>query len=296
MSSSQNERDFIMRLVIISGHSGAGKNVALGALEDCGFNCIDNLPILLFEQFIDHVMLVERNIYEKTAIGIDARNQSEALMDFHGVLTLIKTKGVAVEVIYIQADEPALLKRYSETRRRHPLSDFNLPLAEAIDIEKDVLKPIAKYADLVIDTSQTNYHQLRSQIKAYVGMHDDTQLSLILKSFGYKNGTPLDADFIFDARCLPNPYWVPELRGLTGKDPAVADFFNKEENVQLLYQDITGFLDRWLPKFIDDNRLYLTVAIGCTGGQHRSVFLIDKLAQHFKSSAVNVIHRHRELL
>ncbi|MBT3335099.1 MAG: RNase adapter RapZ [Methylococcales bacterium] len=285
-----------MRLVIVSGHSGAGKNVALGALEDCGFNCIDNLPILLFEQFISHVMLVERNVYEKTAIGIDARNQSEALRDFKEVLTLIRTKGVDVEVIYIQADKSALLKRYSETRRRHPLSDFNLPLAEAINIEKDVLKSIAKYADLVIDTSQTNYHQLRSQIKSYVGMHDNTRLSLILQSFGYKHGTPLDADFIFDARSLPNPYWVPELRGFTGKDAAVVDFFNNEEDVQLFYKDITGFLDRWLPKFIADNRLYLTVAIGCTGGQHRSVFLIDKLAQYFKSSAMNVIHRHRELL
>ena len=285
-----------MRLVIVSGHSGAGKNVALGALEDCGFNCIDNLPIRLFEQFISHVMLIVRNVYEKTAIGIDARNQSEALRDFNEVLTLIRTKGVDVEVIYIQADKPALLKRYSETRRRHPLSDFNLSLSEAINIEKDILKSIATYADLVIDTSQTNYHQLRSQIKSYVGMHDDTRLSLILQSFGYKHGTPLDADFIFDARSLPNPYWVPELRGFTGKDVAVVDFFNNEEDMQLFYKDITGFLDRWLPKFIADNRLYLTVAIGCTGGQHRSVFLIDKLAQYFKSPAMNVIHRHRELL
>ena len=285
-----------MKLVIVSGLSGSGKSIVLDTLEDCGFYCIDNLPVLLLEDFINHVLLTDQKTYEKTAIGIDARNHSESLVNFSDSLKLITKKGIETEVIFMQAEQATLLKRYSETRRRHPLTDLHLPLEEAIKIEREILKSVSKYADLVIDTSRTNYHQLRELIKEHVGERNTRNLSLLFQSFGFKNGLPLDADFVFDARSLPNPYWVRSLRGLTGKDQGVIDFLSADENVQAFFQDIADFLDRWIPRFEMENRSYLTVAIGCTGGQHRSVFLVDTLAKHFKNSSLNVILRHRELL
>ncbi len=284
-----------MKLIIVSGLSGSGKSIALDTLEDCGYYCIDNLPATLLENFITHVMLVDKTVYAKTAIGIDARNQTESLMNFAERLKFIRNKGIDCEVIYMQAEEATLLKRYSETRRRHPLSDLNLPLNEAIKIEKDMLRSLAKYADCVIDTSRTHYHQLRDLIKVQVGERNKHHLSVQFQSFGYKHGIPLDADFVFDVRSLPNPYWVPELRGQTGKDKAVIDFLNNSERVQEMFNDISGFLDRWIPRFEDDDRSYLTIAIGCTGGQHRSVFLADSLAKRFQQQSLNIIIRHREL-
>lgn len=284
-----------MKLIIVSGLSGSGKSIALDTLEDCGYYCIDNLPATLLENFITHVMLVDKSVYAKTAIGIDARNQTESLMNFAERLKFIRNKGIDCEVIYMQAEEATLLKRYSETRRRHPLSDLNLPLNEAIKIEKDMLRSLAKYADCVIDTSRTHYHQLRDLIKVQVGERNKHHLSVQFQSFGYKHGIPLDADFVFDVRSLPNPYWVPELRGQTGKDKPVIDFLTNSERVQEMFNDISGFLDRWIPRFEDDDRSYLTIAIGCTGGQHRSVFLADSLAKRFQQQSLNIIIRHREL-
>jgi RNase adapter protein RapZ len=284
-----------MKLLIVSGLSGSGKSIALDTLEDCGYYCIDNLPVMLLEDFILHVMLVDKNTYAKTAIGIDARNQTESLMNFPDKLDFIRSKGIECDVMYMQAEEATLLKRYSETRRRHPLSDLNLPLNEAIKIEKEMLRTFAKNADCVIDTSHTHYHQLRELIKVQLGERNERYLSLQFQSFGYKHGIPLDADFVFDVRSLPNPHWVPELRGLTGKDQPVIDFLQYESAVQDMFNDIGQFLDRWVPRFEEDNRSYLTIAIGCTGGQHRSVFLVDKLAKKFKVQALNVIIRHREL-
>lgn len=285
-----------MKLIIVSGLSGSGKSIALDTLEDCGFYCIDNLPVSLLESFINDEMLADKVTYERTAIGIDARNQSENLANFSECLKMIKSKGIASEVIYMQAEQSTLLKRYSETRRRHPLTDLNLSLEEAINIEKGVLKSVAKYADLVIDTSRTSFHQLRELIKNHVGAHEQGHLSLLFQSFGFKHGVPLDADFVFDARSLPNPYWVPALRGLTGKDPAVIEFLSAESDFQEFFQDVRQFLSKWISHFEADNRSYLTIAIGCTGGQHRSVYLIDCLADHFKGGDTNVIRRHRELL
>jgi UPF0042 nucleotide-binding protein len=285
-----------MRLIIVSGLSGSGKSIALETLEDCGFYCIDNLPITLLENFISDVMLVDCKTYKKTAIGIDARNQSESLLGFSRSLAFIRGKGIACEVFYMQAEEATLLKRYSETRRKHPLTDLHLPLKEAISVEKQLLKAVAKHADLVIDTSRTHYHQLRDLIRAHVGERNDRHLSVQFQSFGFKHGLPLDADFVFDARCLPNPYWVPELRGLTGKDQAVIDFLKQQQDVREFFDDLKAFLDKWIPRFEAENRSYLTVAIGCTGGQHRSVFLVDSLAGYFKEAALHVIVRHRELL
>jgi UPF0042 nucleotide-binding protein len=285
-----------MRLIIVSGLSGSGKSIALETLEDCGFYCIDNLPITLLENFISDVMLVDSKTYKKTAIGIDARNQSESLLGFGQSLEFIRGKGIVCEVFYMQAEDATLLKRYSETRRKHPLTDMNLPLKEAIIVEKQLLKAVAKHADLVIDTSRTHYHQLRELIRAQLGELNERHLSVQFQSFGFKHGVPLDADFVFDARSLPNPYWVPELRALSGKDQTVIDFLKQQQDVREYFGDLTAFLEKWIPRFEAENRSYLTVAIGCTGGQHRSVFLVDSLAGHFKAAALNVIVRHRELL
>lgn len=284
-----------MKLLIVSGLSGSGKSIALETLEDCGYFCIDNLPVTLLEDFINHVMLADKKTYEKTAIGIDARNQSESLLSFSDCLNLIRSKGIDCEIIFMQAEESTLLKRYSETRRRHPLTDFNIPLKEALKIEREMLTPIARHANVVIDTSRTHYHQLRELIKEQIGERNAQHIALQFQSFGFKHGVPLDADFVFDARSLPNPHWIPELRGLTGKDKPVADFLKGESLVAEFFQDITDFLQRWIPRFEAEGRSYLTVAIGCTGGQHRSVYLVDSLAQHFKNCSLNVIVRHREL-
>jgi UPF0042 nucleotide-binding protein len=284
-----------MKLLIVSGLSGSGKSIVLETLEDCGYYCIDNLPITLLEDFISHVMLVDSSTYEKTAIGIDARNQIDSLLSFSKSLEYIRSKKIECEVIFLQAEENILLKRYSETRRKHPLTDANMPLKEAIEIEKDMLKPVLRHASAVIDTSRTHLYQLRELVKNQIGNKDEQFFSLQFQSFGYKHGIPLDADFVFDARCLPNPYWNPDLRGFTGKDEAVIKFLDKSESAQLFLKDVCTFLETWVPRFELDNRSYLTVAIGCTGGQHRSVFLVESLVKHFKDNALNVIIRHREL-
>jgi UPF0042 nucleotide-binding protein len=284
-----------MKLLIVSGLSGSGKSIVLDTLEDSGYYCIDNLPITLLERFISDVMRVDDTTYKKTAIGIDARNQSESLLNFSDSLDAIRNKGIDCEVIFLQAEENVLLKRYSETRRKHPLTDSNVPLKEALGIEKDMLKAVLRHANVVIDTSRTHLYQLRELVKSQIEKKDEKYLSLQFQSFGFKHGIPLDADFVFDARCLPNPYWDPELRGFTGKDEPIINFLNKSESAQDFFQDLCGFLERWVPRFEGDSRSYLTVAIGCTGGQHRSVYLVESLVKHFKDHALNVIIRHREL-
>ncbi|MCX7107885.1 MAG: RNase adapter RapZ [Methylococcales bacterium] len=284
-----------MKLLIVSALSGSGKSIALDTLEDCGYYCIDNLPLTLLEDFINHVMINDEKTYAKTAIGIDARNQLESLANFSESLKLIRQKGIDCEIIFMQAEESTLLKRYSETRRRHPLTSYNIPLKEALKIEKEMLTPIAKHANVLIDTSRTHYHQLRELIRDQIGERDFRHISLQFQSFGFKHGVPLDADFVFDARSLPNPYWIPELRSFTGKEKPVSEFLKEQPLVDEFFQDITSFLERWIPRFEAEGRSYLTVAIGCTGGQHRSVYLVDALVEHFKSPIVNVIVRHREL-
>jgi len=284
-----------MKLIIVSGLSGSGKSIALETLEDCGYYCIDNLPVTLLEDFISHVMLEDKSTYAKAAIGIDARNQSKSLSNFSECIELIKSKDIACDVIFMQAEEATLLKRYSETRRRHPLTDLNIPLKEALKMEREMLTPIARHANVVIDTSRTHYHQLRELIKDQIGERNVKHISLQFQSFGYKHGVPLDADFVFDARSLPNPFWIPELRAFSGKDQPVIDFLKEQPVVSELAKDIIDFLERWIPRFELEGRSYLTVAIGCTGGQHRSVYLVDALVKQFKHSYFNVIVRHREL-
>jgi UPF0042 nucleotide-binding protein len=283
-----------MQLIIVSGLSGSGKSIALETLEDCGYYCIDNLPVALMESFIRQAVIAGQPAFQKAAIGIDARNQTGSLEKFPSTLELAQRFGIECQILFLQAEPEALLKRFSETRRKHPLTDAAHPLSEAIDLERKLLEPFASRADLLIDTTYTNVHQLRELVRARVGATPDHLMSLYFLSFGYKNGIPLDADFVFDARCLPNPHWEPALRPLTGRDPGVIDFLKANPEVQSYLDDVAGFLEIWVPKFAAENRSYLTVAIGCTGGQHRSVYLVEALAARFRAGAFDLLVRHRD--
>lgn len=284
-----------MKLLIISGLSGSGKSIVLDTLEDCGYYCIDNLPITLLAGFASQVMHTDVSIYENTAISIDARNQSKSLSFFSDIVSSIRQQGIDCEVVFLQAEEDVLLKRYSETRRKHPLTSANIVLKEALNMEKQMLKSVLRDADVVIDTSRTSVQQLRKLVRKQIEKENDQQLSLQFQSFGFKYGIPLDVDFMFDVRCLPNPYWDKDLRGFTGKDQPIADFLEQSEGAQQMFKDICVFLEQWVPRFDVDNRSYLTVGIGCTGGQHRSVYLVEMLVKHFNKKDFNVIVRHREL-
>jgi RNase adapter protein RapZ len=285
-----------MKLLIISGLSGSGKSVALHTLEDIGFYCIDNLPMGLLATFARHLMEESgEHPPERVAIGIDARNHPDQLQRIGTILGELREQGIECQIIFLQADEATLLKRFSETRRKHPLTGKDISLADAIARERELLNPIAQNANLFIDTSHTNVHQLRDLIQERVGSGENRDLSLLFESFGFKHGIPGDADFVFDARCLPNPHWDPNLRPLTGRDQAVANFLDQHELAMTMYEQIRDFLHFWLPHFKADKRSYLTVAIGCTGGQHRSVYLTERLAAWFRERHQNVALRHREL-
>lgn len=284
-----------MKLVIVSGLSGSGKSIALETLEDCGYYCIDNLPVALLEAFAKQAMIANQSIFQKTALGIDARNQSRSLSQFPATLEMMQKLGIDCEVLYLQAEPDTLLKRFSETRRKHPLTDATHSLSEAIELERQLLEPVSQEADLLIDTTYTNVHQLRELVRVRVGAKENWLMSLYFQSFGFKNGIPLDTDFVFDARCLPNPHWEPALRSKTGKDSEVAEFLIQSEHVRDYLDDIIAFLERWVPRFEAENRSYLTIAVGCTGGQHRSVYLVEALARHFHVTPYDILVRHREL-
>ena len=283
-----------MKLVIVSGHSGSGKSVALHTLEDLGYYCIDNLPAGLLSALALELKLAPHPV-ELAAVGIDARNLPQALEQFNDILDQLRTQGVDSEILFLTCEPDTLIKRFSETRRRHPLSNDKVSLAEAVEQERALLEPIAKRADLFIDTSKTTIHQLRGLVHQRIERRQESRLSLSFESFGYKHGIPTDVDFVFDARCLPNPHWLPELRPLTGRDPAVVSFLGGEALVEKMYQELCNFLDNWIPAFEADNRSYLTIAVGCTGGQHRSVYLTERLARYFEDRYPSVATRHREL-
>lgn len=283
------------RLIIVSGLSGSGKTVALHTLEDSGCYCIDNLPVTMLSAFGRHVTGLEPDTVNHYAVGVDARNRMTDLEAFSGILSeLESTTGIRPEILFLTADDDTLIKRFSETRRRHPLSTGDIPLADAIDRERHLLVPIQSRADLVIDTTATTLHQLRELVRERLIGHS-RQLSLLFQSFGFKHGVPSDADFVFDVRVLPNPHWEPHLRPLTGRDAPVAEYLSSHEEVETMFADIRDYLERWIPAFKRENRSYLTVAIGCTGGQHRSVYLSDRLAGHFRDGTQDVSVRHREL-
>jgi RNase adapter protein RapZ len=280
-----------MKLLIISGVSGSGKSIVLHALEDLGYYCIDNLPLYLLPAFAKKMQSDANQL--RAAVGIDARNLPQELQQFPEILVQIQKAGAHCHIVFLDANDATLLKRFSETRRKHPLN--NIPLAEAIRCERELLEAIADKADLRIDTTSTTVHQLRDLISERIGDGTHTRMSLLFQSFGYKHGVPLDADFVFDVRCLPNPHWEPHLRPLSGRDQAVITYLERHETVIQMQQDLIIFLKRWLPRFEDTNRSYLTIAIGCTGGQHRSVYLAEQLAMHFRPLHNRVLCRHREL-
>ena len=283
-----------MKLTIISGRSGSGKSTVLHILEDRGYYCIDNLPASLLHSLANRVFTGETDI-PNIAVSIDARNISADLEQVPNIINDLKSKNLPTEIIFLDANSQTLMKRFNETRRKHPLSDERIGLKEAIDKESELLEPISAMANLSIDTGKMSLNQLRDSIKDRLVKNKEAGLALLFQSFGYKNGVPVDADIIYDVRCLPNPYWDNSLRALTGLDEAVIKFLNSKNEVQEMYSDISQFLQKWLPKYEGNNRSYITVAIGCTGGQHRSVYLCEKFANEFVESIRNVQVRHREL-
>lgn len=283
------------KLIILSGLSGSGKTIALHTLEDTGYYCVDNLPVALLHAYVFNMQAKKPDSHEKIAVSIDARSGIEEMKEFEVVLNTIKAAGFDTEIIYLTTNTKTLLSRFSETRRKHPLSRKGLPLKEAISLEKHILNSIYQHADLLIDTSDLNVHQLRKQIIQRVTDENEQKLALLFQSFGFKHGTPTDTDFIFDVRCLPNPHWEPSIREFTGRDKPVIKFLEKHQDVEDMYQSIAKFLTDWIPKFEAENRSYVTISIGCTGGHHRSVYLIERLGTTFKNIRKNVTIRHKEL-
>ncbi len=284
-----------MKLLIISGLSGSGKSIALKMLEDMDYFCIDNIPVTLLRSFVAETVQNQEPIYQQIAVGLDARNRQADMNTVTALASELRSQGLDCRLVYLHADDKVLLQRYNETRHRHPLSRSGLSLEDAIAEERRLLDPVTLAADFVIDTTDTSVHDLREIIKEHIlGVRQGT-LTLQIESFGFKRKTPSNADFVFDVRCLPNPYWEPSLRNLTGKDAAIVEYLEEFDEVGRMTQDIIQFLGKWLDKFEKTNRGYLTVAIGCTGGRHRSVYIAERLAEHFRESYDRVLVRHNTL-
>ena len=283
-----------MQLVIISGRSGSGKSTALHQLEDEGYYCIDNLPVALLPALMTEASREEFEHFKGAAVCIDARNAWKDLENFSAILKSLPDT-VDTSILFLDAQDNALIKRFSETRRRHPLSSNDTPLAEAIERERVLLEPIASAASLVLDTSQLTIYELRDAIRERLVGASAGVMSILIQSFGFKRGIPADADLVFDLRHLPNPHWVKSLRLQTGLDEEVAHFLEAQDITGEFYRDICQYLDNWLPHYATSNRSYMTVALGCTGGQHRSVYLANRLYQNYKDRYENIHIRHREL-
>lgn len=282
------------RLVIISGRSGSGKSTALHALEDEGFYCIDNLPASLLPDLVEKYAQKKHEAI-RLAVGVDARNMANDLAGFASDFAGIRNDSrVTSEIVFLDADREALLKRFSMTRRMHPMSQKGVSLEDAITAEFALLESISSQADIRIDTSKLSVHSLRCMIRERIAGKALGKINLLFQSFGFKYGVPADADFVFDVRCLPNPYWIESLREFTGKDQSVIDYLIQHEHVLEMKEDIYTFVDKWIPRFQDGTRSYLTIAIGCTGGKHRSVFLCETLSRMFGNRALQVMVRHRE--
>jgi UPF0042 nucleotide-binding protein len=284
-----------MRLVIVSGLSGAGKTVALHMLEDLGFYCIDNIPAALLKAFISHTLNSSERSYERVAVGLDARNTTAEIGTVPAVVDELKASGLQCEVLFLISSDEEILSRFAETRRKHPMSSDEVDLRAAIAIERRLLEPIVYAADMVIDTSRMGVHTLREVIQKRIEARRMGRLSITFESFGYKHGIPGDADFVFDARALPNPYWEQGLRALTGRDAPVVRFLEGQAAVRRLLEDMKTFIAARIPEHSLSNRQYLTVAVGCTGGQHRSVYLVERLAEHFGAQYPGVTFRHSAL-
>jgi UPF0042 nucleotide-binding protein len=281
-----------VHLVVLTGMSGGGKTIALRAMEDLNFYCVDNLPAPLLSELVKAVDQGHRETSARIAVGIDVR--SEDLEAMPGMLSELAAMGVIVHLVFVDSRDDVLLKRFSETRRRHPLSASGLSLANAIAQERKLLHPLMALAENVIDTSDMNVHQFRRSIATEFASRTEG-MTLLFESFAYKKGLPMDADFVFDARCLPNPHWDRTLRPLSGKDAPVREFLQSQPMVDEFLSDIRSFLDTWLPRLEQADRSYVTVSIGCTGGRHRSVYLAEQLSDYFRQSRNDILIFHREL-
>jgi len=283
-----------MKLIIVTGLSGSGKSVALNTLEDSGYYCIDNMPFFLLDYFLRESCR-QQDTYPKVAVGVDSRNHVDVGRKFPFLLERISSLNIDCSILFLRADLHVLMNRFRETRRKHPLASDTVTLSDAIEQEQLLMEPVAGYADFVIDTTHMNVHQVRQVVRDRIEEGGSHVCVVKLESFGFKHGLPRDADFVFDARCLPNPYWQKNLREETGRDQGVRKFLDASAEVQQLVKDIHGFLARWLPLFKKENRRYLNVSVGCTGGQHRSVYIIEKLARLLEQESCDILVRHREL-
>lgn len=282
-------------LIVVSGMSGSGKSIALHTLEDLDFDCVDNLPAELLPDFVRNAT-AKSDLPQKLAVGIDVRNRQTDLSKLPSWLSQAGALGLDTKLVFFDATDGVLLKRFAETRRRHPLSHRGLALAEAIEQERRLLRPLRALADVVVDTSETNVHQLRRRVITDLGLGDDRSISLLFESFAYRRGVPADADFVFDARMLPNPHWDARLRPLSGRDREVREHLDAEPDAQDYVRQVGDFLDHWLPRMQGDTRSYITVAFGCTGGRHRSVYLAETLAAHARARGWREVATfHREL-
>lgn len=282
-------------LIVVSGLSGSGKSVALRTLEDLDYYCVDNLPAELLTAFVQSMSHVESR-RSQLAVSIDVRNMASDLSRIGEWLSAVASLGYDHRLVFFDTSNEVLVKRYSETRRRHPLSHQGRALSDAIVLERERLRPLRALADYIIDTSELNVHQLRKAVLSQLEPGLAPRVSLLFESFAYKNGVPGDADFVFDGRCLPNPHWDPRLRPLSGRDAAVREHLDEQETVREYVGQVSSFLDTWLPRFESETRSYVTIAFGCTGGRHRSVYLAEKLAQHFRErDREDVLTYHREL-
>ncbi len=283
-----------MKLVIVSGLSGSGKTIALHTLEDAGYFCVDNLPTGMLSLFASSMKNNKPVPYDLVAVSVDARCDIDDMSQFEHILADIRAMDVEVEILFLTTAAEQLLTRFSETRRKHPLSHKGLPLLEAIQQEREILRNVWSRADVTIDTSDLNVHELRHIIKNRLIQDNRESMSILLQSFGFKYGLPADTDFMFDVRCLPNPHWEASLRPYTGKDQPVIDYLEGFQDVQEMKASILDFLLRWIPCFEQEGRSYMTVSIGCTGGQHRSVYLVQKIMEGLKKERQNISIRHRE--
>ena len=284
-----------MKLVIVSGLSGSGKTVALRTLEDAGYYCIDNLPLGMMPELVDNMINTTPEPYDMVAIAIDARSGVDGSDRFDEIMRHISGHSLQLEILFLTCNTSRLLKRFSETRRMHPLSRGGLPLADAIQQEKKMLEDIQANADLTIDSSDLNVHELRQMIIDRLLAQTSSEMGILIQSFGFKNGVPADTDFVFDVRCLPNPHWEKALRPLTGRDRAVVKYLESYAEVDQMFASIHNFLSQWIPLFEKENRSYMTISIGCTGGKHRSVYLVERVADELKQQRENVSIRHRDM-
>jgi UPF0042 nucleotide-binding protein len=278
----------MMQLVIITGLSGSGKSIALKVLEDSGYYCVDNLPAQLLRETVD---FLRNSGSQQVAISIDVRSGS-SLSHLPELLEQMKSSDLETHIVFLDSKAETLVKRFSETRRRHPLAEDDRTLIESIELERELLEKVGTLGHR-IDTSDLNPNALRNWVRDLLSL-DDSELVLLFQSFGFKHGIPLDADFVFDVRCLPNPHYDPQLRDFTGRDSQVIAFLEANADVEDMVEHIRAFVERWLPCFVRDNRNYLTIAIGCTGGRHRSVYFAERLAEYFGKER-QVLVRHREL-